>query len=171
MKQRILTALKSFDQASVYTIHSFCQQMLADNAFESGSLFSSEIVNDDALIRQGVADLCRRTLYDSSPALVSYFMDNCSAGELLELYKKKPISPDLRIEPEASADGIETLERCCSIITDLYNELSDVWKRESAHIASVFIESGVVKGNIYRKDSMETMIGQMDDYVAGEKTL
>lgn len=168
VKQRILTSLKSFDQASVYTIHSFCQQMLVDNAFESGSLFSSEIVNDNAFIERGVTDLCRLTLYNTSPALVSYFMENCSVKELIELYKKRPLSPDLRIEPEDSDADIESLERCRTLIVELYAELSDLWKLESGRVADIFCNSKVLKGNIYREDSMDALIEEMNDYISGE---
>lgn len=168
MKQRVLTALKTFDQASVYTIHSFCQQMLVDNAFESGSLFSSEIVNDDALIEQGVADLCRLTLYNTSPVLVSYFMDNCSPAELLELYKKRPLSPDLRIEPEDSEAEIESLEASYTLLGELYSQLSAVWMKESVKVAAIFHESDVLKRNIYKEDSMDALIEDMDDYLSSD---
>lgn len=168
VRQRILTALKSFDQASVYTIHSFCQQMLADNAFESGSLFSSEIVNDDALIRQGIADFCRRNLYNASPAFVSYFMENCSTGELLELYKKRPLSPELRIEPDVAKPGDQSLESSYNEIIEIYDQLSDAWKRESSRVAEIFMEPDLLKRNIYKEESMEPLIDMMNEYVAGE---
>ena len=168
MKQRISTALKSFDQASVYTIHSFCQQMLVDNAFESGSLFNSEIVNDDAVIEQGVADLCRRTLYNASPALVSYFMDNCSPAELLELYRKRPLSPDLRIEPEDSEADIELLEDSYNLIIALYNDLCSIWRSGSDRVASIFREPELLKRNIYKEDSIDGLIDDMNDYITGE---
>jgi len=168
MKQRILTALKSFDQASVYTIHSFCQQMLVDNAFESGSLFSSEIVNDDALIEQGVADLCRRTLYNSSPALVSYFMENCSTGELLDLYRKRPVSPDLRIEPEDSAVEIDSLDKSYMRIGRLYSELSAAWEKEEEQVTGILNRENFLSLTSYKKESNDEIIEQMNDYIAGD---
>ncbi len=171
MKQRILTALKSFDQASVYTIHSFCQQMLVDNAFESGSLFTSEIVNDGAIVEQGVNDLCRRTLYNASPALVSYFMDNCSVAELLELYKKRPLSPELRIEPEISDADIESLETSNNLVAEYYDKLSALWETESGSVAAIFHESVALKRNIYKEDSMDSLIEDMNYYIAGDDPL
>ncbi len=38
-RQRLLDGLTLLDEAAIYTIHSFCQQMLQDHAFESGALF------------------------------------------------------------------------------------------------------------------------------------
>ncbi len=168
MKQRLLTALKSFDQASVYTIHSFCQQMLVDNAFESGSLFTSEIVNDDALIEQGIADLCRRTLYNSNPALVSYFMANCSVKELLDLYKKRPLSPDLRIEPEPSKGGLELLEKCSSLVSLYYNELSEKWSGSEESISEILNRKNFLNQKSYKEESNDEIIENMNNYIAGE---
>ncbi len=168
IRQRLLTAVKSFDQASVYTIHSFCQQMLADNAFESGALFSTEIDNDDALVKQGIADLCRRTLYEASPALVSYFLENCSAGELFELYKKRPVSPDLRIEPENSTDDIEALERCSALIIRYYRELCEAWISGEAAVTEIFYRENYLNGNKYRSDTKDSLIVMMNDYINNE---
>jgi exodeoxyribonuclease V beta subunit len=168
VKQKILTALKSFDQASVYTIHSFCQQMLVDNAFESGSLFSSEIVNDNALIEQGVADLCRLTLYNASPSLVSYFMDNCSPAELLELYKKRPLSPDLRLEPEDSDADLESFEKYHKLVADLYSKLSAAWSREETSVREIIFREKFLSGSKYRNDSKEALFEEMNKYITGE---
>lgn len=50
-------ALRDFDQAAISTIHSFCQRMLTENAFESGLRYGMELVSDtseltDTLIQQ-----------------------------------------------------------------------------------------------------------------------
>jgi len=168
MKQKITTALKSFDQASVYTIHSFCQQLLVDNAFESGSMFSSEIVNDNSVIERGVADLCRRTLYNASPAFVSYFMDNCSISELLELYKNRPLSPDLRVEPEDSDADFESVEKCYNLVGELYAQLSGVWRKEESSVIEILNREKFLNGNSYSKKSNEEIIEQMDEYLLDE---
>lgn len=47
MKRRLEKALTSFDQARIYTIHSFCAKMLHENILESDSLVSSRVSEDD----------------------------------------------------------------------------------------------------------------------------
>ncbi len=168
MKQRVLTAVKNFDQASVYTIHSFCRQMLIDNAFESGSLFTSEIVNDDELVELGVIDFCRTELYNSSPAFVSFFMDNCSPDELVKLYRKRPLSDDLRIEPDTQGADIKHLESSYKIIFSLYSKLSDAWKRCKTEVVEIIFRENFLKGNIYKDESKDALVESMDEYVAGE---
>lgn len=60
----LLAAERQMDEAAVFTIHGFCQRMLKQHAFESGTLFSSELITDEtALLQQTTADFWRRTLY------------------------------------------------------------------------------------------------------------
>jgi len=54
--QKIRDTLDVFDSASIYTIHGFCHTVLKDFAFENGSLFQNEVVDDipifDTLIKE-----------------------------------------------------------------------------------------------------------------------
>ena len=50
--KKLRLAICSFDQASVYTIHGFCQRLLKDVALEAGVAFDNEIVRDDSELRQ-----------------------------------------------------------------------------------------------------------------------
>ena len=60
-RERLDRALKSFDLASISTIHGFCMRALQDNAFESGSLYDTELVRDQGdLVREIVDDFWRR---------------------------------------------------------------------------------------------------------------
>ncbi|HPJ43097.1 MAG TPA: UvrD-helicase domain-containing protein, partial [Spirochaetota bacterium] len=95
--QRLRSALKSFDEASVYTIHSFCQQVLADNAFESGALFSSDIATDDEAELKLASDFWRKNIYSLPGEVVRYILKKTSPAKLLELYRKRPLSPRLKI--------------------------------------------------------------------------
>ncbi|MFG0771612.1 exodeoxyribonuclease V subunit beta [Vibrio plantisponsor] len=60
----LLDAERQMDEAAVYTIHGFCQRMLTQNAFESGSRFNNEFVTDESHLKaQVVADYWRRQFY------------------------------------------------------------------------------------------------------------
>jgi exodeoxyribonuclease V beta subunit len=47
--------LTGFDEAQVFTIHSFCQRVLHDYAFESGAGFYSTLVPDTTSLFQQIA--------------------------------------------------------------------------------------------------------------------
>lgn len=65
-------AFQSFDQAAIFTIHSFCQRALALSAFSSGQAFSVKAETDDSeLVRETVNDFWRTHVAgnDLPPAL------------------------------------------------------------------------------------------------------
>ncbi len=45
-------AIRTFDEACIYTIHGFCRKMLHEYAFESGSLFDTELVTEQEGLKQ-----------------------------------------------------------------------------------------------------------------------
>ena len=52
---RVRRALMDFDQAAIYTIHGFCQRILHEYAFETGSPFDAELMPDQSRILREVA--------------------------------------------------------------------------------------------------------------------
>ena len=70
-------ALYGFDEAPIYTIHGFCQRVLKDRAFETGSLFDTELVTDQMpLLRQLVEDYWRRHFYRAGKLPVIFALKN-----------------------------------------------------------------------------------------------
>jgi exodeoxyribonuclease V beta subunit len=71
---RLTTALTGFDQSPIYTIHGFCQRVLADSAFESGMPFATSIVPDQsAFVKEVVEDFWRNEAHAAS-ALYTRFL-------------------------------------------------------------------------------------------------
>lgn len=65
--RRFDLALKSLDEAAIFTIHGFCQRILADLAFESSLLFESNFTLDDSeFLHHAVRDFWRETCYPLS---------------------------------------------------------------------------------------------------------
>ena len=63
--RRLELAANWMDEAAVYTIHSWCNRMLQQHAFDSGSLFSQEINTDDTeLLNEVVRDYWRTFYYE-----------------------------------------------------------------------------------------------------------
>lgn len=66
--QILLTdALTRMDEAAIFTIHSFCQRMLQEHAFESGSPFTMDLLDNEQPLRQRVIeDFWRQHFYSAS---------------------------------------------------------------------------------------------------------
>ncbi|MCC7020423.1 MAG: UvrD-helicase domain-containing protein [Ardenticatenales bacterium] len=72
----LAAALRDFDTAPIFTIHSFCQRVLQEFAFESGTSFEATLTDDDlALKREIVADYWASQTYGAPPILVAHLID------------------------------------------------------------------------------------------------
>ena len=58
--QKIKDTLDSFDAASIYTIHGFCHTILKDFAFENGTLFRNEVIDDKPLFHTLLKEQMRK---------------------------------------------------------------------------------------------------------------
>ena len=62
---RLDAAAQWMDEAAIYTIHGFCNRMLRQHAFDSGSLFTLELNQDEQQLReQATMDYWRTFFYD-----------------------------------------------------------------------------------------------------------
>lgn len=69
---RLREAVLSFDQAEIFTIHSFCQKLLTENAFQNHQLFDLKLVDETALFAECYEDILR-TKISTDPALKGWF--------------------------------------------------------------------------------------------------
>ncbi len=77
-------AASEMDQASVFTIHGFCQRMLKQHAFESGANFNTELINDDTdIVRQALLDFWRTQLYAADTELAVEILASYSTPDKL----------------------------------------------------------------------------------------
>jgi exodeoxyribonuclease V beta subunit len=68
---RLVLAAETMDEAAIFTIDAWCQRMLREHAFDSGSLFDEELVSDErALFEDAAHDYWRQQVYPlGAPAL------------------------------------------------------------------------------------------------------
>ncbi|NWN92110.1 exodeoxyribonuclease V subunit beta [Marinobacter adhaerens] len=70
-RKRLLEAAEWMDEAAVSTIHGFCNRMLSEHAFDSGSLFKLTLETDQSELLENVArDYWRTFVYPLPPALM-----------------------------------------------------------------------------------------------------
>lgn len=109
--QRLLQdALRTFDLASIQTIHGFCQRALQDNAFESASLFDTEVVPDAGeIVGRAVNDFFLELAFREEPGWDSFLRGRIferfgKPKDALSLVRKCHGNPFLNVEPEDSGE-------------------------------------------------------------------
>ena len=103
-------ALRTFDLASIQTIHGFCGRALQDNAFESASLFDTEVVPDASeIVRRAVNDFFLDLAFREDPGdplLRRHVFDKVGKPEdALSLVGKCLGNPFLNVEPEETGES------------------------------------------------------------------
>ena len=79
--KRLDGVLADFDRAAILTIHGFCQQLLHEHAFETGTFYDTELMADPTVIMRRWPKASAQKLYDAAPELIGFlFAEKKSAG-------------------------------------------------------------------------------------------
>ena len=136
---RLDLALQTFDCAAISTIHGFCSRALLENAFESGSLFDTELVtNQKPLINQIVDDFWRfRFFAADAPLLPLAEAMEWSPEVFVKFLKGKLTNPVLKIVPEFSAGEIDKIRTDCK---NAYDAICSLWLTKRAELEQILLE-------------------------------
>ncbi len=134
----------SLDEAAVFTIHGFCQRMLTEYAFETGSAFDAELVpSQDDILLEAASEFWRRKFYQAEPWLGSVAASLFSEpGKMLGTLRALLGPVPVKTEPAAN------LKRCLEEKTGLDNgirELKELWRGEREEIIRTLVEDKALK--------------------------
>lgn len=160
-RARLREALRSFDETPIFTIHSFCQRMLSENAFESGSPFDTELLPDERELREEIVrDFWRRHFYEAPPEFVHYARGRCRGpASFLELLRAAPLRPDSRIVPEAPPAALSGLEAVRAAVAGLRQS----WPKSRAGVDAALRAEALSKVQYGRP---ERLLSAMDAFLA-----
>ncbi|HJQ61701.1 MAG TPA: UvrD-helicase domain-containing protein, partial [Burkholderiales bacterium] len=157
---QLTSALRDFDQAPIYTIHAFCQRVLGDRAFESRMPFEAEILPDETVLLQEIADdFWRRTLYNASPLFVRYVLDQGATPETLRAALNGRIGkPYLVVRRPSLHEDVAALE---AAYAHAYARARAIWIEARAAIERQLAGNRNLNGNSYRAASVSNWLEQM----------
>ncbi|MDD1623635.1 MAG: exodeoxyribonuclease V subunit beta [Methylococcaceae bacterium] len=156
--RRLELAANWMDESAVYTIHSWCNRMLQQHAFDSGSLFHQEVnTNDAELLNEVVRDYWRTFFYPlTEVSCQSVFKLAKSPEDLTKLLKP--------LLSETEALGLECADTDVAVVfkvwddwekqrRDLETKARSLWLINQEHIEMLLKNasgSGWLNGNKYR---------------------
>ena len=152
------------DEAAVYTIHGFCQRMLMQNAFESGSLFQQNFLEDDSkLLLQSCNDFWRSHFYDLSTPLSELIFSYWGNPDELKKELRNWLSrQDLQFLPQITDfDFKKKYEFSLQAIT----KVKESWRENESDYADIINHSDVSKRS-YTKKNLPTWLNQVSSWAA-----
>jgi exodeoxyribonuclease V beta subunit len=158
-------ALRSFDQAAIFTIHGFCRRMLAENAFESGSLFDTELIADLSPLKREVSDdFWRRHFYRASPLFVNYAIrSHFTPDKLYRLLSNASFRSGLKIIPDVGifdSSGEEREYLAC------FDTVCSVWQSSRDDVEKLLMEDEGLNRTRYGKSKITLWLQSMDTYLS-----
>ena len=158
-------ALRSFDQAAIFTIHGFCRRILHENAFESGSLFDTELVTDqENLKREIVDDFWRTHFYTASSLFVNYAINKKFNSEnLLSLLANRHAQPYLKIIPQVDIPDTSAQEKG---FLNIFNKTRKAWQSSRAEVEKILTDDEGLNRSKYSKAKIPVWIRCMDDVMS-----
>lgn len=174
---RLDQAMRMMDDASIFTIHGFCQRMLKRHAFESGTPFQAELLADpQALFSQELEDYWRREFYPL-PARAQALVQQCWAGPAALGERLRPLLASGR--PQPLRWGEQLIEAPLSLPDVLLPALEheqravDALKRARAayqdDVMAVLrdaIEHGQLKQNQFKLEQLEDKGAALAEWVS-----
>ncbi|GLI38959.1 exodeoxyribonuclease V subunit beta [Geobacter hydrogenophilus] len=165
--RRLDLALRTFDCAAISTIHGFCSRALQENAFESGSLYDTELVADqNPLIQEIVDDFWRRTFFGAdAPLLPQALRFKWSPEGLARFLRGKLGNPELVVVPLFGDDEVAVLVSECEA---LYGELTRMWESKRGEIEEIITNhKGLSRSQKnYHLDLVPGLLEGMTNYAA-----
>jgi len=151
----LLQALRQMDEAAIFTIHGFCQRMLTQHAFESGSYFETEFVTDESAIRQQVIeDYWRENFYATGQAidytLASIVRSYWPTPERLLLEVSNLISKPF-LQVTGDVEGVDIKQYLTEQLAKI-DEVKKAWNSVSGDIVSEITSKAIDKRSYSAKN-------------------
>lgn len=164
---RLSIAEREIDTASVFTIHSFCQKMLVQFAFESGVRFDLDLQpNQSDLLKKLSEDVWREQFYPQGVEESEIISTELATPESALSAVRNYLASELP-EPNAflNQDFSEHLVKYKQFIDEVKKE----WIKNGKELATLIREDLAAKkslhGNKYRANKFEDIVTEMNVWV------
>ncbi len=165
-------AVRSMDEAAIFTIHGFCQRALTDHMLNSGGDFEQrQISNDDPLWLQALADWWRRTAYPLSAAEVTLLLQSLRSFEYFSALQKP-----LRHQPFVRLWSVceQTLQELLRDYNQLQPALCRIaaqWQAERMRLTSILRQSPALSRGPYKAATLDAALNRLDAYFQSDQRL
>jgi exodeoxyribonuclease V beta subunit len=152
--------LASIDRAAIFTIHGFCERVLADSAFESGVEFERELVES---ARGWLEDLARdfyvRELADAPLHWIEHVESSgCTPASLTRLAERLLQNPTARIRPADDPVDPEQEARTLARWRAAAERLADAWSAQSSTLRAELMRHGGLDQRSFKPEQIDAKL-------------
>lgn len=163
-------AAQWMDQSAIHTIHSWCQRMLHQHAFDSGSLFNLDLTPDEQeLLEEAACDYWRCFMYPQPVPILTDLLEQGAGHTPQELLLR--VRPLLAVRANHPDCGLDAT-RDPFVLVDMRRQAMETarqaWAADFATAVEQIRQARAAKalnGNKYRDAYLQTWLGQLSDWV------
>ena len=165
--ESLLEALRSFDEAAIFTIHGFCRRMLSEHAFESGSLFDTELLEDEGdILEEIIDDFWRIHFYRESPLFIRYARSRGMTRQKMTTPVRGVMSRrDVTIVPQVESPDMSQQEHAYRLG---FEEFRTTWQTSRDEVYRILSEDTGLNRNRYRAGKIPAWIRAMDAFIESD---
>jgi exodeoxyribonuclease V beta subunit len=169
MLQRLDRALHGFDEASIFTIHGFCQRALSDAPFSAQVPLTLELVPDDSLLLQEIVhDFWRRRIAGDriDPALAAHLARKRDTPQtLMRLLKRQLAKPLAKVQWPAALDASPAADDAA--LQAAHGQARRLWLADRAGIVKTALDAlDQLKATSYKAARIENAAAEWDAVLA-----
>ena len=174
MLARLALALATFDEASIFTIHGFCQRALADTPFTAQMPLALDLVRDDAgWVAEAANDFWRRRIAadDLDAGLAGHLVSRKDAPAGYAALLKRHLS-----KPMARAAWPDDLDEAQRIPSDelaaTHAVAHGLWQAQRDAIEDLLQRSlGALSAVSYKEETVRAAVAGWDELLSGDDGL
>lgn len=162
-------AVRSMDEAAIFTIHGFCQRALSEHAFQSNQAYELELVTDDAeLWDEAVQDWWRGQMYELTPDLAHLYRQALGS---LERFRERQLpmreAHDHRVEPRPGR-SLDELDRTWRKSLEQLQQIAGDWEVRKESLKATLIDSNALyrRKKLLRKKELPDVLQMLDVWFA-----
>jgi len=163
-KRKLQQALICFDEAAIFTIHSFCQQILQNMVVESSSPFDLQFIGSEkALELQLAQDFWRKFIIGLDLALLQWLIAIIpSPVALLD-----KIQPALILQPkQINEKAISLVLIPADKLKALFELLQKDWSNREQSLREILLNSSALNRKKYYKPTLNKLFTALDTWFA-----
>ncbi|QJD60205.1 exodeoxyribonuclease V subunit beta [Pseudomonas sp. gcc21] len=167
--RRLDIAAQWMDQAAVSTIHSWCQRMLREHAFDSGSLFTQQLETDHSeLLAEVVRDYWRQQCYSLRGPALKWVVGNWRKPDALLARAKVLLGEPASESGHSLRDVIEpVLEDCAAELKQLKAPWPQ-WLEDLQQFFEQACEAGNFNANKVKPALIHERLRRLRDWCASD---
>lgn len=156
---KLQRALINFDEASIYSIHGFCQRILNSFPIETQSLLEQQIIPDEKqMLLQAIRDYWRKFIINTELSRLRWILQNWKDPDRLLRDVQPLLSFDKTVQQLADKTGSEKL---LLQLQPLWQQLTGIWQKQRNELQDILIDSPALKRNSYQKDTVNRLLDSL----------